>query len=251
MPDGGRLIIRTANQRHDDDGDGVHGSEIMPAGDYVVVAVEDTGKGIRKQIIGKIFEPFFSTKEVGAGTGLGLSTVYGIVKQTGGYIYVDSEVGRGTVFSIYFPRHVEAMPRPRELNPTREIPADLTGKGTILLVEDEEVVRAFAARALRGKGYVVVEADGAQAALEAVRAPGAAIDLVISDVVMPQMNGPALAREIRAVRPDLKIVFISGYAEDAFRGGIDALGDVGFLPKPFSLKQLAAKVKDALSGELN
>jgi two-component system cell cycle sensor histidine kinase/response regulator CckA len=243
MPEGGRLTIRTANERHDDDS---HGPEMMPAGDYVVVEVADTGKGIPKQIIGKIFEPFFSTKEVGAGTGLGLSTVYGIVKQTGGYIFVASDVGHGAVFRIYFPRHADESERRREQAPVREVPADLTGKGTILLVEDEEVVRAFAARALRGKGYVVIEADGAAAALEAVRVPKAAIDLVITDVVMPQMNGPALAREIRKARPDMKIVFISGYAEDAFRGGIDALGDVGFLPKPFSLKQLAAKVKDAL-----
>ncbi|MGH6719745.1 MAG: ATP-binding protein [Alphaproteobacteria bacterium] len=245
MPDGGRLAIRTSNERHDS---GAQGTEIMPAGDYVVVEVEDTGKGIPKQILGKIFEPFFSTKEVGAGTGLGLSTVYGIVKQTGGYIFVDSEVGHGTTFSIYFPRLAEEATRPRESTTAREVPADLTGKGTILLVEDEEVVRAFAARALRGKGYVVIEADGAEAALDAMRDKDATIDLVISDVVMPQMNGPALAHAIRAMRPDIRIVFISGYAEDAFRGGIDAIGDVDFLSKPFSLKQLAAKVKDALSG---
>jgi len=242
MTDGGRLAIRTANERHDSS---AQGAEIMPTGDYVVIEVEDTGKGIPKQILGKIFEPFFSTKEVGAGTGLGLSTVYGIVKQTGGYIFVDSEVGRGTMFTIFMPRLAGAA-TPSETTAPREIPADLTGKGNILLVEDEEVVRAFAARALRGKGYAVIEADGAEAALEAMRRQGATIDLVITDVVMPQMNGPALAQAIRAMRPDIRIVFISGYAEDAFRGGIDAIGDVDFLPKPFSLKQLAAKVKESL-----
>ncbi|MEX2649271.1 MAG: ATP-binding protein [Alphaproteobacteria bacterium] len=249
MGEGGRLAIRTYNERRASDNG--HGQEIMPAGDYVVVEIADTGRGIPKLILGKIFEPFFSTKEVGAGTGLGLSTVYGIVKQTGGYIFVDSEVGRGTTFTIYLPRHLEASGQPREAAATRELPVDLTGKGTILLVEDEEVVRAFAARALRGKGYVVIEADSAQAALEAVHAPSQTIDLLITDVVMPHMNGPALVREIRAVRPDLKVVFISGYAEDAFRGGLDALDQVGFLPKPFSLKQLAAKVKDALQGVLD
>jgi two-component system cell cycle sensor histidine kinase/response regulator CckA len=243
MPDGGRLIIRTRNATHHEPDP--HGTEIMASGDYVVIEVEDTGKGIPKRIIGKIFEPFFSTKEVGAGTGLGLSTVYGIVKQTGGYIFVESELGRGTTFKIYLPRHAAGAAKEAAMAP-RELPADLTGKGTILLVEDEDVVRAFAARALRGKGYTVVEADGGRSAIEIVRDGSAAIDLLVTDVVMPQMNGPALVSEIRKIRPGLKVIFISGYAEDAFRGGIETLGDVAFLPKPFSLKQLASKVKETL-----
>jgi len=244
MPQGGWLAIRTRNVRHPEPGRG--GLEIMPAGDYVLVEIADTGTGIPKQILGKIFEPFFSTKEVGAGTGLGLSTVYGIVKQTGGYVFVDSEVGVGTTFSIYLPRLAateKAAPEPAA--PLREAPADLTGKGTVLLVEDEEVVRAFAARALRGKGYQVLEADGAEAALDIVRAHAEGIDLLITDVVMPHMHGPQLVHEIRKIAPELKVIFISGYAEEAFRGGLDGLSGAYFLPKPFSLKQLALKVKEA------
>ncbi len=245
MPDGGKLTIRTRNARHDEHG--TVGQEIIAAGDYVVIEVADTGKGIPKRIMGKIFEPFFSTKEVGAGTGLGLSTVYGIVKQTGGYIFVDSDVGRGTAFTIYLPRHVAVDGQVKEAAAApREIPADLTGKGTILLVEDEDVVRAFAARALRGKGYTVIEAEGGKTAIDIVRGGQTTIDLLVTDVVMPQMNGPALVAEIRRMRPGLKVIFISGYAEDAFRGGLDSLGDVAFLPKPFSLKQLAAKVKETI-----
>ncbi|HMN85043.1 MAG TPA: response regulator, partial [Bauldia sp.] len=192
-------------------------------------------------------EPFFSTKEVGKGTGLGLSTVYGIVKQTGAHIFFDSEVGKGTVFRIFVPRHVPAageMPvaAPEAANAI----ADLTGSATILLVEDEEAVRAFAARALASRGYKVYEAGSGVEALEVMEEAGGQVDLVVSDVVMPELDGPSLLRELRKTRPELKIIFVSGYAEDAFKKNLPEGEVFQFLPKPFSLKQLAIAVKETL-----
>jgi two-component system, cell cycle sensor histidine kinase and response regulator CckA len=243
MPDGGRLSIATRNVTPDD----IAGQNLpgMPAGEYVLVSVTDTGTGIPPEIVDKIFEPFFSTKEVGKGTGLGLSTVYGIVKQTGGYIFVDSEVGRGTEFRIFLPRHVPAeseIPTKVEVRP--QSAPDLTGQGTVLLVEDEEAVRAFAARALSSRGYRVIEAGTGAVALELLRQHKDEIDLVVSDVVMPEMDGPTLLREMRAFAPDMRVVFMSGYAEDAFRKNLDEKEVFAFLPKPFSLKQLAQTVKE-------
>jgi two-component system, cell cycle sensor histidine kinase and response regulator CckA len=196
-----------------------------------------------------VFEPFFSTKEVGSGTGLGLSTVYGIVKQTGGYIYVSSTPGKGTAFSIYFPRHEQdTAPRAAE-NTERATNADLTGSGTILLVEDETPVRIFASRALTNKGYTVLEADSGETALEIIEREGERIQIVISDVIMPGMTGPEMIEKIMHAYPKLKVIFISGYAEDAF---LDVYGaeerEFNFLPKPFTLKQLASKVKEVLEG---
>ncbi|MCW5730723.1 MAG: PAS domain S-box protein [Alphaproteobacteria bacterium] len=250
MTDGGELTIRTANVTAEESTR--LGHELMPAGEYVLIEVSDTGKGIPKDILGKIFEPFFTTKEVGAGTGLGLSTVYGIIKQTGGFIFPESEVGRGAKFRIYLPRHRQVANREAaqlaeggEKRPSR----DLTGKGTVLLVEDEDAVRIFAARALRNKGYTVLEANSGDAALEQVQRHAGEIDILVSDVVMPNMDGPTLAREIRRRRPDLKIIFISGYAEDAFRRNLDRDVEIDFLPKPFSLKQLAGKVKEVIERE--
>jgi len=207
-----------------------------------------------KEDLGKIFEPFFTTKKLesgaGSGTGLGLSTVYGIVKQTGGYIFPESEVGKGTVFRIYLPRHAGARAAERapadEDEGSRRGP-DLSGKGTILLVEDEDAVRLFAARALQSKGYTVLQAASGEAALELLGQHQAQVELLISDVVMPQMGGPTLMREVRRRRPDIKVILISGYAEDAFRKNLDPDSAFDLLPKPFSLKQLAAKVKEALA----
>ncbi|BBE70439.1 blue-light-activated protein [Pleomorphomonas sp. SM30] len=245
MPEGGRLEIRTLNLPAGEVG--ALGYKGMPAADYVVLEVEDTGTGIPEEIIEKIFEPFFSTKEVGKGTGLGLSTVYGIVKQTGGYIWPHSEMGVGTTFRIFLPRHVqvaEAQPkRPVEQTPM----ADLTGNAIILLVEDEEAVRAFAARALASRGYTVHEASTGAEALEVMKETDGRIDLVVSDVVMPEMDGPSLLRELRKTRPDLKIIFVSGYAEDAFKKNLPENEQFNFLPKPFSLKQLATTVKETLA----
>ena len=254
MPDGGTLTIRTVN---------VSAGEAeklsykgMPAADYVRIDVTDTGTGIPPDIVDKIFEPFFSTKEVGKGTGLGLSTVYGIVKQTGGFIYVDSEEGKGTSFRIFLPRHhAEQEVQPEITNgAAKEQPteakraADLTGQGTILLVEDEEGLRSLNARGLRSRGYSVIEASNGVEAMEALEQKNGAVDLVVSDVVMPEMDGPALLKAMRARNPDLKIIFVSGYAEDAFDKSV--LRDdeqFAFLPKPFALSALVEKVKQTMA----
>jgi two-component system cell cycle sensor histidine kinase/response regulator CckA len=227
------------------------GTAIMPAGDYVRIEVRDTGTGIAKEHLGKIFDPFFTTKPVGQGTGLGLATVYGIVKQTGGFITVDSEPGKGTAFRIYLPRHKMDETAGEAAAPVAEaerVERDVTGQDTILLVEDEEAVRSFAARALRLRGYNVLEASGGEEALDIVRADKDPIHLLITDVVMPNMDGPTLVRAVRRIRPEIPIIFMSGYAEEAFRRNDEKAEDLHFLPKPFGLKQLAAKVKEVLSG---
>ena len=264
MPEGGRLQLRTNNvtakecERYHAKG--------MPAADYVLVEVRDNGAGIPEAILGKIFDPFFSTKEVGKGTGLGLSTVYGIIKQTGGFVYVDSVVHEGTTFRIFLPRHVasaqEAAERLAEIHVPaiegalaaadqvkRAAGADLTGEGTILLVEDEDGLRALNARGLTSRGYTVLEAGNGIEAIEVLEKSGRPVDLVVSDVVMPEMDGPTLARELRTRNPGLKIIFVSGYAEDVFQKHLPEheKGQYGFLPKPFTLKQLVAAVKETLA----
>ncbi|HEY5723479.1 MAG TPA: response regulator [Allosphingosinicella sp.] len=218
------------------------GSEILPIADYTALRVTDTGTGIAPNLLPKIFEPFFTTKEVGKGTGLGLSTVYGIVKQSGGFIFAESEPGQGTSFVIYLPVHrAEAASAPRK---AREPASEVWGTGTILLVEDEATVRAVAERALTRQGYTVLVAENGEAALEVLaREPD--IDLMISDVVMPTMDGPTTARAARESHPELPILFISGYAEEQLRKSID-LDRVGFLAKPFSVQQLAEAVRGAL-----
>ncbi len=245
MSESGKVEISTRNVTADQVP--AFGHKGMPPADYVLIEVKDTGSGMPPEIMDKIFEPFFSTKEVGKGTGLGLSTVYGIVKQTGGYIYPISEVGVGTTFQIFLPRHVAAAEAPPKKNPEATPMADLTGSATILLVEDEEAVRAFAARALQSRGYTVHEAGSGTEALEVMAETGGTIDLVVSDVVMPEMDGPSLLRELRKTRPDLKIIFVSGYAEDAFKKNLPENEQFNFLPKPFSLKQLATTVKETLA----
>jgi two-component system cell cycle sensor histidine kinase/response regulator CckA len=220
------------------------GSEILPIGDYTALRVTDTGTGIPQAILGKIFEPFFTTKEVGKGTGLGLSTVYGIVKQSGGYIFAESEEGEGTSFIIYLPVHrAEAAAKPAK-GKARETTGELWGTGTILLVEDEAMVRSVAERALTRHGYTVLTAENGEAALEILEREEV-IDLMISDVVMPTMDGPTTVREARKTRPDLPILFISGYAEEQLRKSID-LERVAFLAKPFSVQKLAEAARDAL-----
>ncbi|WP_342641966.1 cell cycle histidine kinase CckA [Rhodoligotrophos ferricapiens] len=251
MPDGGSLTIRTANVTITDTS--VNKPDVMPAGDYVLCEVIDTGTGMSREVLEKIYEPFFSTKEVGKGTGLGLSTVYGIVKQTGGFIFCDSELGRGTTFRIYLPRYAARVEQAEPASPAKPEKkeakrADLSGNGTILLVEDEEAVRAFASRALAQRGYKVIEADSGASALELVEQGLGKIDLVLSDVVMPEMDGPTLLKELRKRKVDSKVIFISGYAEDAFRKNLEDMADFAFLPKPFTLKQLAAAVKEAIEG---
>ena len=243
MPEGGTLKIQTYGLSQAD----VRklGIEIMPVTEYTAMKVIDTGGGIPQDIITKIFEPFFTTKEVGKGTGLGLSTVYGIVKQSGGFIFADSEIGRGTSFTIYLPAHEAAAVVPGTVRP-KEVSAELWGTGTILLVEDEAMVRAVAERALARQGYTVVTATNGEEGLEILEAGRERIDLVISDVVMPTMDGPTMARAAREKRPDLPIIFMSGYAEEQLRKSID-LDNIGFLPKPFSVQQIGQAAREALA----
>ncbi|MDD7910453.1 PAS domain-containing protein [Pseudovibrio exalbescens] len=246
MPGGGEVTIRTRNV-DEPTSTTYENTRGMPPAEYVLIEVEDNGHGMSNEVLGKIFEPFFSTKEVGKGTGLGLSTVYGIVKQTGGFVFATSEVDAGTTFRIFLPRHVpEEKPVQEVVKEEKQAVADLTGSATILLVEDEEAVRAFAARALSSRGYEVYEAGSGTEALEVMEETEGSVDLVVSDVVMPEMDGPSLLIELRKTRPDLKIIFVSGYAEDAFEKNLPADEKFTFLPKPFTLKQLATTVKDVL-----
>ena len=245
MPDGGTVEIRTANIALGSEMK--RGAEAVPPGDYVLIEVEDNGCGIEADILDRIFDPFFSTKEVGAGTGLGLSTVYGIVKQTGGFVFVDSKVGQGTVFSIYLPQSAgKAGAGSAAEEQAAKVKRDLSGMSTVLLVEDEDAVRSFAARALKNKGYDVIEAQSGEDALEIIAEKGASLDLLVTDVVMPRVDGPTLVRQVRETLPELKVIFISGYTEDAFRKKLGEEEGIHFLPKPFSLKQLAAKVKEVI-----
>jgi len=254
MPGGGTLVITTGTETLDMPTQ--VGAEQVPAGRYVRVSVADTGKGIPPENLGRIFEPFFSTKKEipGAGTGLGLATVYGIVRQTGGFIHVDSAVGKGATFTIYLPRveDSEAAAHQAKVAPVKTareneaVAADLGGHGTILLVEDEDAVRVFAARALKNKGYKILEARTGEQALDILRdAPD--VNLMITDMMMPGMDGGTLARLIRVERPEIKIMVISGYSEEVARGDIVDTADFHFLPKPFSLGQLASKVKNVLT----
>jgi two-component system cell cycle sensor histidine kinase/response regulator CckA len=247
MPNGGKLTIRTANVSAADAARlNVSG---MPAADYVKIEVSDTGTGMTPEVMDKIFEPFFTTKEVGKGTGLGLSTVFGIVKQSGGFIDVNSTVGQGTTFCIFLPRHIPAVeekPEEAKAETAKKPAADMTGQGTILLVEDEDPVRAVNARALTARGYTVLEAASGIEALQVIEQRGEAVDLVVSDVVMPEMDGPTLLGELRKLYPDLKVIFVSGYAEDAFRKNLPEGEEFNFLPKPFSLRQLVEIVKQVV-----
>ena len=247
MPDGGALTIKTRNVI---EADSVRFKQQgFKPGDYVMIEVDDTGMGMSPEIMEKIFEPFYSTKDVGKGTGLGLSTVYGIIKQTGGFIYVESAEGGGTTFRMLFPRYVgdEKVHEAGE-ETAKTVPEDLTGNARILLVEDEEAVRAFAARALTARGYTVFEAATGTQALEVMSdLDDDGVDLVVSDVVMPEMDGPTMLRELRKTKPDMKIIFVSGYAEEAFAKHLPDDESYQFLPKPFSLKELATAVKQSLT----
>ncbi|OUS08688.1 hypothetical protein A9Q96_04440 [Rhodobacterales bacterium 52_120_T64] len=243
MPDGGTVVIRTRNVtlhkelRRD--------RAVVHPGDYVVVEVRDTGLGIPKDKITKIFEPFFTTKKVGEGTGLGLATVYGIIKQTGGFVFVDSAEGSGSQFLIYLPVNDDPEDAVEPAPIVEAIVTDQTGRGRVLLVEDEAPVRAFAARALALRGYSVTQASSGEEALDVLN-DGEEFDVFVSDVVMPGKNGPTWVREALNTRPDAKVVFVSGYAEDAFQDGDPEIPNAAFLAKPFSLVELTQKVKEQI-----
>ncbi len=246
MDGGGHLTIRTSAFANDTPIKCT--GEHMPPGKWVRIDVADTGCGIRPEHMDRIIEPFFTTKDVGQGTGLGLATVYGIIRQTGGYLGIESVVGEGTVFSIFLPESSETEIEEGIAAPVEDDnTSDLTGMARILLVEDEDAVRTFSARALGNKGYDVITAESGESALSVMAAQDDQnIDLMITDVIMPNMDGPTLAKHMRDANPTLKIIFISGYTEEKLK---DHMGEnIWFLPKPFTLKQLAAKVKEALEG---
>jgi two-component system cell cycle sensor histidine kinase/response regulator CckA len=245
MPEGGRITIET-RMEHIDTPLRRNRAEV-PAGAYVVVRVEDEGVGIPADQLPKIFEPFFTTKKTGEGTGLGLSTAYGIVKQTGGFIFADSLVGQGTSFTLYFPAHERvdaapaeaAVPAPRPATPFK-------GDGVILLVEDEAPVRAFASRALRMRGYTVLEAENAEEALKTLENDTLSVDIFVTDVIMPGMDGPSWVKKALETRPGTRVVFVSGYAEDSLAESQARIPHSVFLPKPFSLSQLTETVQAQL-----
>ena len=245
MPEGGVVSIATRNVVLE--APRMRQNVEVPAGSYVEISVSDSGTGIPPHVIDRIFEPFFTTKSRGEGTGLGLSTVYGIVKQSGGYIFAENREQGGARFRLLLPR---ARPGAEAAASPAEHPAadrrDLTGKGAVLLVEDEDPVRSFASRALRLRGYEVIEAASAEEAMQYLSDAESRVDVLVSDVVMPGMDGPTFAVEARRMRPDLRVVFVSGYAEDSFRRNM-LDHEFLFLPKPFSLTDLTAKVKEALS----
>ncbi|MEO1398741.1 MAG: ATP-binding protein, partial [Pseudomonadota bacterium] len=250
----GQITIRTANLPK-----GTAGIEAvrreMPSADYVMIEVQDTGTGMSDEIMQKIFDPFFSTKEVGKGTGLGLSMVYGIVKQSGGFIYPESTVGEGTTFRIYLPRHepsaAELQEAAADVGERKERVRNLAGNATILFVEDEDAVRAVGSRTLEARGYIVHQAENGVEAMELLEEHGDEINLVVSDVVMPEMDGPSLLDAVRKTGNDVPFIFASGYAEDAFEKNLPEAEQnrFGFIPKPYSLKQLATVVKEVLDGD--
>ncbi|GLQ21750.1 ATP-binding protein [Algimonas porphyrae] len=222
----------------------------FPSDDIVLIRVSDTGTGMSDAVKAKIFEPFFTTKDQGKGTGLGLATVYGVIQQSGGHLAVDSELGRGTTFQIYLPAasqtaDTDQAPAQAAAPPERK-PADLAGQGNILFVEDESAVRVIAAKSLRKRGYHVIEAEDGEEALEILEDATEAFDLLLSDVVMPGLDGPGLLKQGRALLGDARIVFISGYAAEKFSDLLAEEPDVTFLPKPFTLAELAEKVKSEI-----
>ena len=244
MPHGGEIRIETENLELSASIE--RDRATVPAGSYVLVRVIDVGTGIAPEKLHKIFEPFYTTKRPGEGTGLGLSTAYGIVKQTGGFIFADSEPGQGTVFSLYFPSHDRPVKTAAIVIPPEPVLSTRKADGVVLLVEDEAPVRAFASRALRLRGYSVLEADSAEAALNLLADPDLVVDIFVTDVIMPGKDGPTWVREALLNRPETKVVFVSGYAEDSFTEHQALIPNSVFLPKPFSLTELTATVQRQL-----
>ncbi len=252
MPNGGKLIITTDNLdiysisdvklKYDF----TSNFEDIQPGKYVKISIEDTGGGISEKNLKKIFEPFFTTKGVGQGTGLGLATVTGIVEQSGGYIFASSEENIGTEFVILFKKFDKNIEKPSPIILENEKQKDLTGTGTILVVEDEDPVRLFSTRALRNKGYKIFEANSGEAALEVINQNGNEINLIISDVVMPGISGPEMVERVIKTHPHIKVIFVSGYGEDAFYQKYGSNREFNFLPKPYTLNQIAEKVKEII-----
>ncbi len=247
MAEGGEIRIQTRHEHLDEPYE--RDRAVVPPGDYVVISVIDQGEGIAPDKLPKIFEPFYTTKRTGEGTGLGLSMAYGIVKQTGGYIFVDSVVGSGTSFTLYFPARDSSDEAHSEARPEEELPRPThqgsTG-GVVLLVEDEAPVRAFASRALKMRGYTVLEAESAEEALEMLEDNSLDVDVFVTDVIMPGMDGPSWVAKALEQRPGVRVVFVSGYAEDSFSDQQARIPNSVFLPKPFSLSELTATVQSQL-----
>jgi two-component system, cell cycle sensor histidine kinase and response regulator CckA len=244
MPGGGTISIETESVTLTDELR--RDQAILPAGTYSLIRVMDTGTGIPPERLPKIFEPFFTTKGVGQGTGLGLSTVYGIVKQSGGFVFVDSVVGEGTIFTLYFPVYKGSPDRLQSPPQSPHFPRTAAGEGVVLLVEDEAPVRAFASRALRLRGYTVLEAENAEEALKTLEDKTLEVDVFVTDVVMPGMDGPSWVRRALDDRPGVRVVFVSGYAEDCLSDSQARIPNSVFLPKPFSLNDLTAVVQQQL-----
>ena len=229
------------------------GAPDVDDGDWVQIEVIDQGTGMDEATRMKIFEPFFTTKAVGQGTGLGLATVYGIVKQSGGFLFVDSEIGKGSTFRIFLPAYVagvDEVAAPTEKPKGDPKPSDLAGRGRLLLVEDEDAVRSIAAKTLAKRGYDVVEACDGEEAFEILSEDEEGFDLLVSDVVMPGLDGPGLLAKASDLLKNTRVIFISGYAEEQFSDTLSRDKDISFLPKPFTLTQLAERVKEVLSGEV-
>ncbi len=240
---GGQVRIRTARVTQEQ---AAQLGYAVAEGDQALIEVSDDGPGIPPAVLDKIFDPFFTTKPVGEGTGLGLATVYGIVKQSDGWISVDSRPGEGAAFRIFLPVHVPAagaVAPPAPPSPKRTVARDLSGAGRILFVEDEDAVRGVAAKLLRARGYEVIEAASGEEALELAERHAGAIDLMISDVVMPGMQGPDLLKQARQYLGAAPVMFISGYAESEFSDLLEGEDNVSFLPKPIDIKTLAERVK--------
>jgi CheY-like chemotaxis protein len=244
MPNGGSLTIETANVQLDEAYCRQHAG--FRPGSFVLLTVNDNGNGMSKEILSHVFEPFFTTKEFGKGTGLGLATVYGIVKQNDGFINVYSEVGQGTTFKIYLPRAVDEKALPEALTPGAA-PA-LSGAGTIVLVEDDAMVRELTLLLLKTLGYSVLVANSPAHALSLCERKDIPIDLLMTDVVMPGMNGKELLRRANTIRPGIRVLFMSGYTANviAHHGVLD--DGIKFIQKPFSIDDLAHKVQDAIRG---
>lgn len=245
MPDGGRISIESRTEHlalpYERDG------ATVPCGDYVVIDVSDTGVGISPEIQNKIFEPFYTTKTPGKGTGLGLSTAYGIIKQSGGFIFVESTVGDGTCFTLYLPASLVETDKPEGM-PIKPLPTmDGSFEGVVLLVEDEAPVRAFASRALRLRGYTVIEAASGEDALEALEDNSLDVDIFVTDVVMPGMDGPTWVRQALEQRPNTRTIFVSGYSEEGRVENQSRIPNSVFLPKPFSLEQLTMLVHEQIA----